>query len=328
MRPQETASAVETMIGNTPLVELRNVRDGLADGVRVFGKAEWMNPGGSVKDRAALAMIRRGEERGLLRPGMTLIDATSGNTGIAYAMLCAAKGYRCTLVIPANASHERRRMLSILGADLVLTDPLEGGTDEAQRVARLMAEAEPERYFYPDQYGNDANWRAHYQTTGLEIWRQTCGMATHFIAGLGTTGTFVGTSRRLKELNPDIVCISFQPDTPLHGLEGMKHLETARVPAIYDPSLADAREIVGTDQAYAMARRLAREEGLFVGISAAAAAVVALRVGARLHHGMVVTIFPDGGTRYMSDRFWEERSAPAATHAPKTPTLIQRHSHG
>ena len=299
------AGGLEELIGHTPLVELRRVRDGVHPDVRVFAKAEWFNPGGSVKDRAALAMIRRGEELGLLGTGRTLIDATSGNTGIAYAMICAARGYRCTLVIPSNASFERKRMLEIYGAELVFTDPLEGGTDEAQRVARAMAQAEPERYYYPDQYNNDANWQAHYATTAPEIWDQTAGEVTHFVAGLGTTGTFIGTARRLKELNPDVRCVAFGPDSPIHGLEGMKHLETARVPGIYDPTVADEVRQVSTDQAYRMARRIARDEGLLVGVSAAASVVAALDVAATLRRGTVVTILPDGGARYLSERLWE-----------------------
>lgn len=298
------ADSLDRMIGNTPLLELRRVRGDLPPHVRIVAKAEWLNPGGSVKDRAALAMIRRGEHLGMLGSGRTLIDATSGNTGIAYAMLCAARGYRCRLVVPANASRERKRLLAIYGADLVLSDPMEGGTDEAQRVARAIAEAEPELYYYPDQYNNPANWGAHYQTTGLEIWHQTGGTLTHFVAGLGTTGTFVGTSRRLKELNPDIRCIAFEPDSPLHGLEGMKHLPTARVPGIFDPTLADGHTTVTTEDAYEMARRLAREEGLFVGVSAAAAVVAAIRIGMELERGTVATVLPDGGARYMSDRLW------------------------
>jgi cysteine synthase B len=299
------------LIGNTPLIEIARVGD-----VCVLGKAEWFNPGGSVKDRAALAMIRAGEEHGLLTRGKTLIDATSGNTGIAYAMLCAARGYRCRLVIPANASAERKRILSIHGAELLFTDPLEGGTDEAQRVARSIARAEPDRYFYPDQYNNEANPRAHYESTAPEIWRDTGGAVTHFVAGLGTTGTFVGTSRRLKELNPDIHCVAFQPASPMHGLEGMKHLATACVPGIWDPAIADHHEQVDTEEAYAMARRLAREQGLFVGISAAASVVTALRVAAGVGRGVVVAILPDGGTRYMADRFWlAGEEPPRATQA-------------
>lgn len=299
------AGALERLIGNTPLVELRRITAGLAPGVRIYGKAEWMNPGGSVKDRAALAMIHKGEALGLLTPDRTLIDATSGNTGIAYAMLCAAKGYRCTLALPANASPERKKILAILGAELILTDPMEGGTDEAQRVVRELVRAEPDRYFHPDQYNNDANWRAHYETTAPEIWEQTGGNITHFVAGLGTTGTFTGTSRRLKELNPAIRCISFQPDSPMHGLEGMKHLPTARIPGIYDPSIADREEQVSTEAAYEMARRLAREEGIFVGVSAAAAVAVSLRIASELEQGCVVTVLCDGGTRYLGDRFWK-----------------------
>ncbi len=295
---------LEDQIGNTPLVELRRVTAGLAPGVKVYGKAEFLNPGGSVKDRAALAMIRQGEMLGILGPQRTLIDATSGNTGIAYAMLCAARGYRCTLALPANASSERKTMLSILGAELILTDPLEGGTDEAQRVVQKVVASSPERYFYPDQYNNEANWRAHYEGTASEIWDQTEGAITHFVAGLGTTGTFIGTSRRLQELRPGISCISFQPDSPLHGLEGMKHLPTARIPGIYDPAVASHQETISTEEAYAMARRLAREEGLFVGITAAAAVAVSLRIASELEHGRVVTVLPDGGGRYLGDRFW------------------------
>jgi S-sulfo-L-cysteine synthase (O-acetyl-L-serine-dependent) len=309
---------IESLIGNTPLIELRGVRDGLPERVRIFGKAEWLNPGGSVKDRAALAMIRDGERRGLLSPGKTLIDATSGNTGIAYAMLCAVRGYRCTLVIPSNASPERKRILAIYGAELMLTDPLEGGTDEAQRVAREIAAADPDRYFYPDQYNNAANPRAHYETTAPEIWRDTGGGVTHFVAGLGTTGTFVGTSRRLKELSPAVECIAFQPASPMHGLEGMKHLATACVPGIYDPAIADRHLAIDTEEAYAMARRLAREDGLFVGVSAAAAVAAALRVAADLKEGTIVTILPDGGARYMESRFWTAGAKDASEDADRS----------
>jgi len=295
-------------IGNTPLIDLEDGEDRLPPGVRVFGKAEWLNPGGSVKDRAALAMIRRGERQGLLTPDRTVIDATSGNTGIAYAMLCAERGYRCTLAMPGNASTERKRILAIYGAELILTDPLEGGTDEAQQVAKDLAERYPDRYFYPDQYNNPANWGAHYDTTGPEIWHGTEGRITHFVAGLGTTGTFVGTSRRLKKENPSVLCTAFQPDSPLHGLEGVKHLPTARVPGIYDPSLVDRHETVSTEEAYETARRLARRRGLLLGVSAAAAVVVALRIARQLERGTVVTILPDGGTRYLGERFWNIRS--------------------
>lgn len=295
---------IGSAVGATPLIELVRVRAGLPAGVRVLGKAEWMNPGGSVKDRAALAMIERGEASGALHPGVALIDATSGNTGIAFAMLCAARGYRCTLVVPANASLERRQTLERLGARLVLSDPMEGGTDEAQRVVRHMVDEEPDRWFHPDQYNNDANWQAHYRSTGAEIWQQTGGALTHFIAGLGTTGTFVGTSRRLKDFDPRVQCVAVQPDGPFHGLEGMKHLPTARVPGIYDPTLADLHATVATEEAHDMTRRLAREEGLFVGVSAAAAIVTALRVANTIERGTIVAILPDGGARYMSERFW------------------------
>lgn len=298
--------ALDALIGNTPLIELRAIGRDLPAGVRLLGKAEWMNPGGSVKDRAALAMMNDGEARGLLTPERTLIDATSGNTGIAYAMLCAARGYRCRLVIPANASPERKRILKSYGANLVLTDPMEGGTDEAQRIARNIVEADPDLFFYPDQYNNEANWRAHYRTTAPELWEQTGGGITHLVAGLGTTGTFVGTARRLKELNPNVRCVAVHPDSPLHGMEGLKHLETARIPGIYDASLADTHAVVTTEAAHEMARRLAREEGLFVGVSAAAAVVAALNIAGGLEHGALVAILPDGGARYLSERFWEE----------------------
>jgi cysteine synthase B len=248
-------------------------------------------------------MIRDGERRGLLAPGRTILDATSGNTGIAYAMIGAALGYRVTLCLPANANEERRRMLAIYDADLVLTDPAEG-TDGAIRRARELFAESPDRYFYPDQYSNPANWRAHYMTTAPEIWEQTNGRATHFVAALGTTGTFVGTGRRLRELDPAIRLVSVEPDGPFHGLEGMKHLESALVPAIYDPTVADEREEVSTEDAYEVARRLAREEGLFVGISAAAAVVASLRVARRAADAVVVTVLCDGGTRYLSERFW------------------------
>jgi S-sulfo-L-cysteine synthase (O-acetyl-L-serine-dependent) len=291
-------------IGNTPLVRL--VRVGAATpGVELYGKAEWLNPGGSVKDRPALAMVLDGERSGRLTPDRTILDATSGNTGIAYAMIGAARGYRVTLCVPANASEERKRILRAYGAEVVATDPAEG-TDGAIRRARELYAASPDRYFYPDQYNNPANWLAHYHTTGPEIWAQTQGRVTHFVAALGTTGTFVGVGRRLRELNPAIRLVSVEPDGPFHGLEGMKHLETAIVPGIYDASLADERIGASTEAAYAMARRLAREEGIFVGISAAAAVSASLAVALQAPGAVVVTILCDGGTRYLGDRFWFE----------------------
>ena len=293
------------VVGNTPLLRLTRSAKDLPPGVAVFAKAEYFNPGGSVKDRAALNMIETGERDGRLTPGKTILDATSGNTGIAYAWIGAAKGYPVTLCLPSNASPERKKILSAYGAELILTDP-RSGTDGAQIKAKEIAAASPERYFYPDQYNNDANWRSHFEETGPEIWRDTDGRVTHFVAGLGTTGTFVGTGRFLKQCDPNIQIISMQPATPLHGLEGMKHLETAIVPGIYDPSLADREVTVETEDAYAMCKCLAREEGLFVGISAAANVLAALRIAKELKEGVVVTILCDSGDKYLSESFWED----------------------
>jgi cysteine synthase B len=303
------ARSVTDLIGNTPLLALRKVAAHVAP-VQVYAKAEWYNPGGSVKDRAALSMIRDGERRGALTPDKIILDATSGNTGIAYAMIAAERGYRVTLCLPKNASVERKQTLLAYGAELVLTDPGEG-TDGAQRMAKRMVAEHPERYFYPDQYNNDANWRAHYETTGREIWEQTGGAVTHFVAGLGTTGTFMGTTRRLKEYDAGVQCISMQPDGPLHGLEGMKHMPTAMVPGIYDPSLADAEVAVDTDDAHAAVLRLARTEGLLVGPSAGANLVAAVRLAERLkaegqRDAVVVTIFCDSAAKYLNDRWWAE----------------------
>ena len=273
----------------------------------MYAKCEHLNPGGSVKDRAALRMIEAGVRTGALSPGKTILDATSGNTGIAYAMIGAAMGYAVAVCLPKNASHERKRILRILGCQIIETDPL-AGTDGAQREAKRLAAAHPDRYFYPDQYNNDENWRAHFSGTAEEIWEQSNGRITHFVAGLGTSGTFVGTTRRLKELKPSIRCVSMQPDSPLHGLEGMKHMETAIVPGIYDPNLADEQVEVGTLEAQEMARRLAREEGLFVGVSAGANVFAAVRLAQAVPAGsVVVTVLCDAGSRYMSDAFWEER---------------------
>lgn len=295
-------------IGRTPLVRLERVAAGVPAGVEVYAKAEHLNPGGSVKDRAARAMILAGERAGLLTAGKTILDATSGNTGIAYAMLGAARGYPVMLCLPKNASFERKRILRLYGAQLVETDPTEA-TDGAQRRARSLAEAEPEKYFYPDQYNNDANWRAHYEETAPEILEQTNGHITHFVAGLGTSGTFVGVARRLKESNEKIRVVSMQPDSPFHGLEGMKHMETALVPGIYDPALADENVEVSTEDAQEMTRRLAREEGLLVGISSGANVFAALRLARGLAPGaVVVTVLCDGGGRYLSENFWEEKS--------------------
>jgi len=290
------------LIGRTPLVRLTHF-ERLTPGVELYAKAEWQNPGGSVKDRAAARMILDGEARGALRPGLTIVDATSGNTGIAYAMVGAARGYKVKLFLPENASPERKLILRAFGAELVLTDPLEG-TDGAIREVRRTVAEQPGDYFYPDQYSNDFNWRAHFETTGPEIIEQTGGRLTHFIAGLGTSGTFMGTGRALRQFNPAIRLISFQPEGPFHGLEGLKHMETAIVPAIYDPSLADEDLRVSTEAAHTMVRRLAREEGLLVGISSGAALVAALQVAGRLDEGVVVTVFPDGAEKYLSETFW------------------------
>lgn len=291
--------SIESSIGDTPLIHLRSVTRGLPAGVEVLAKAEHLNPGGSVKDRPALAMILDGEHNRKLKVGMTILDATSGNTGIAYAMIGATCGYRVTVCLPKNASMQRKRILRSFGVDVVETDPLLS-TDGAQLVARKMFEKEPEKYFYPDQYNNDANWRAHYEGTAPEIWDQTEGLITHFLAGLGTSGTFVGTVRKLKELNPTIRAISMQPDSPLHGLEGLKHMETAMVPGIYDAGLADENVEVTTEDAQAMVQQLAQEEGLLVGPSSGANVFAALRLAQTLPGGsVVVTILCDGGERYV-----------------------------
>lgn len=291
--------AIESNIGNTPLIRLRQLTRGLPAGVQVLVKAEHLNPGGSVKDRPALSMILDGERNGRLRPGMTILDATSGNTGIAYAMIGAARGYPVTICLPKNASVQRKRILGSFGVEIIETDPLMS-TDGAQLVAREMFQKSPEKYFYPDQYNNPANWLAHYEGTAEEIWEQSEGRITHFIAGLGTSGTFVGTVRRLKELNPMLRSISMQPDSPLHGLEGLKHMATAMVPGIYDPSLADENVEVATEDAQEMAQLLAREEGLLVGPSSGANVFAALRIAIGLSRdSVVVTILCDVGERYI-----------------------------
>ncbi len=306
-RPQTAPAAavrLEELIGNTPLLRLDRAAaaHGVAPGVSLLAKAEWTNPGGSVKDRAALNIIRAAERAGGLRPGMTLLDATSGNTGIAYAMLGAARGYRVKLAVPENVSPERVAILRAYGAELILTDPLEG-SDGAIREARRLAAADP-TVFYADQYNNPANWQAHYLTTAEEIWRQTGGAISHFVAGVGTSGTFTGVTRRLRELNPEVVCYAAQPDGPFNGLEGWKHMATAIVPGIYDEHLADGNLSVRTEDAYAMARFLARNEGLLVGVSSAAAVAAALQVATGLDEGVVVTILPDSGFKYLSEGFW------------------------
>lgn len=293
-------------VGQTPLLALRTLGRDIPAGVEVWAKAEHLNPGGSVKDRAALSMIQEGIRSGKLRPGKILLDATSGNTGIAYAMIGAALGFPVTVCLPKNASAERKRLLRIYGATFIETDPLQA-TDGAQLKAKELADEFPEKYFYPDQYNNDANWRAHYHTTAPEIFEQTQGRITHFVAGMGTTGTFVGTTRRLKELKPSLRAVSMQPLSPMHGLEGMKHLATALVPGIYDPSLADEQVEVATEEAHETTRRLAREEGLFVGPSSGGNVYAALQLARKLPSGsLVVTILCDSGSRYLSDPFWKE----------------------
>ncbi|MCI0720028.1 MAG: cysteine synthase family protein [Acidobacteria bacterium] len=290
-------------IGNTPLVRLARIgRD--CPGVELYAKAEYFNPGGSVKDRPALNMILEGEASGKLTPDKILLDATSGNTGIAYAMIGAIKGIRVRLAMPENVTPERKRILLAYGAELVQTSGREGSDGAIRMAKKLYAEA-PDRYFYPDQYGNPANWQAHYQTTAVEIYQQTAKRITHFVAGLGTSGTFVGISRRLRELDSKIRLISMQPDSPMHGLEGMKHMATSIVPPIYDDRLADDQLEVSTEAAQEMVRRLASQEGLLVGISAGANVEAALQVAKALEEGVVVTVLCDGGMKYLNERFWE-----------------------
>ena len=292
------------LIGNTLLVRLGSLgRE--RPGVEIYAKAEWANPGGSVKDRAALNIVLSAERAGLMTKAKVLIDSTSGNTGIAYAMICAARGYRLKLCVPANVSVERKQVLAAYGAEIVYTDPMEGSDGALREVRRRVAE-QPDLYFYANQYDNPANWRAHYQTTGEEIWRQTASRVTHFVAGLGTSGTFMGASRRLRELNPSVRCVSFEPDSPLHGLEGLKHMASAIKPAIYDPAVADENLAIATEDAYAMTLRLAREEGLLVGPSGGAAMVAARKVASEINRGVIVTIFPDSGDKYLGERFWNE----------------------
>ncbi|WP_103020021.1 PLP-dependent cysteine synthase family protein [Salinibacter altiplanensis] len=299
------ASSLVDDIGQTPLLRLDHMAADLPESVAVYGKAEHLNPGGSVKDRPALRMIEAGLDAGAFHPNQTLIDATSGNTGIAYAMIGAAKGLDVALALPENASAERKKVLRAYGAELVLTDPM-AGTDGAQRRVKEIVEAHPDRYFYPDQYNNDANWRAHYDGTGTEILEQTDGQVSHFVTGLGTTGTFTGVTRRLKAHDPSIQCVAVEPATALHGLEGLKHMETAIVPGIYAPDLADARRTCTTEAAVDMTRRLAQEAGLLVGPSAGANVTAALDAARSLDAGTVVTILCDTGTRYLSDDFWTE----------------------
>jgi cysteine synthase B len=301
---QQVTDVVD-LIGYTPLVRLHKVARHLPSTVEIYGKAEWFNPGGSVKDRPAWNMIRTALERGDLTPGKRLLDATSGNTGIAYAMIGAALGFGVTLCVPANVGKERLQILRAYGAEVLLTNPSES-SDGAIQAAQALYAQHPALYYYADQYNNNANWQAHYETTAEEIWHQTEGRITHFVAGLGTSGTFVGNARRLKEYHPDIRLISFQPDSPLHAIEGLKFMETAIVPGIYDSTLADEERVIGTEEAQKMVRRMAREEGLMVGVSAGAAVACALKVAQGLDEGVVVTILCDGAEKYLSEPFWEE----------------------
>jgi S-sulfo-L-cysteine synthase (O-acetyl-L-serine-dependent) len=295
------AGTIEAHIGNTPLLRLRLLQPELSAGVQIFAKAEHLNPGGSVKDRAALSMILEGERSGRLKPGMTILDATSGNTGIAYAMIGASRGYRVKVCLPKNAGPARKRILGSYGVEIIETDPMLS-TDGAQLIAREIFAGDPEKYFYPDQYNNDANWLAHYETTANEIWEQTSGTVTHFVTGLGTSGTFVGVTRRLRELNPQLKAFAVQPDSPLHGLEGLKHMATAITPGIFDESLVTETLAVATEDALLMTSKLAREEGLLVGPSSGANVFAAWRVAASLREpAVVVTVLCDGGERYLND---------------------------
>jgi cysteine synthase B len=300
-------------IGNTPLINLERLTAHMP-GVHIVGKAEWANPGGSVKDRAAAAIVMDAEKRGLLQfhqrtPGRGLLDATSGNTGIAYAMLGAALGFPVTLCVPSNVSPERKHILDAYGANVIWTDPADGSDGAIRKVRELVA-AQPGRYFYADQYSNDQNWLAHYRTTANEIWQQTDGQITHFVAGLGTSGTFMGTTRRLKELNPKIQCISMQPDSPFNGFEGLKHMATAIVPPIYDAHLADVSMLMETERAYIMAKELGRKDGILVGVSAAGAVAASLQIAEQEHkagrEAVIVTILCDSADKYLSERFWRE----------------------
>lgn len=297
-------------VGDTPLIPLRRLTRGISERIQIFAKLEWFNPGGSVKDRPAIRMIREAERSGLLKPGKVILDATSGNTGIAYAWIGAKLGYKVRLAVAGNINTERKKVLLAYGADLIFTDPLEG-SDGAIRKAREMYQQSPELYFYADQYNNEENWKAHYETTGQEIWDETEGTVTHFIAGLGTSGTFRGTGTRLRDFNHGIKLISVQPNSPLHGLEGLKHMETSIVPGIYDPDLADENLFISTEEAQDLVIRAAREEGLLIGVSGGANTAASLRIGGHLYEAgekaVLVTVIPDSGERYLSERFWEEK---------------------
>jgi S-sulfo-L-cysteine synthase (O-acetyl-L-serine-dependent) len=302
--PSRASSSIVDLIGNTPLIRLRQFEAELRN-VELYAKAEWKNPGGSVKDRPAARMIADGERAGKLTRDKIILDATSGNTGIAYAMIGAARGFRVRLCMPSNVTPERKKVLRAFGAEVVFTNAMDG-SDGAIIKAREMYAADPDRYFYPDQYNNESNWRAHFDTTGPEIVEQTGGRITHFVAGLGTSGTFVGVGRRLRQAKPSTKLISVQPDSPLHGLEGLKHMDSAIVPGIYDPTLADQDLRVGTEEAFEITRQLARKEGLLVGISSGANLAGALRVAANVSDAVIVVIFCDAGDKYLSERFWDE----------------------
>ncbi len=314
-RPLVTVDNPLALIGNTPLLRLTKVEEWLGKkGVEIYAKAEWFNPGGSVKDRPALWMIQDGERQGLLTPEKIILDSTSGNTGIAYALIGAVKGYRVKLVVPANASAERKRILASYGAEVIYSDPLKG-SDGAIELAHKIYRQKPNAYFMPDQYNNPANPKAHYETTGLEIWEQTQGRITHFVAGIGTSGTLMGTGRRLREFSPDVKVIAVEPDSGFHGIEGLKHMPTAIQPGIYDPDFHDEKISVRTEDAYEAMRWLAKESGLLVGQSGGAALVGVIVLAKRLKEGIIVTVFPDSGDRYLSTRVWD---APAP---PKLPNL-------
>lgn len=299
-----------SLIGNTPLLRLIKVEESLGkERVEIYAKAEWFNPGGSVKDRPALWMILDGERRGLLTSDKTILDSTSGNTGIAYALIGAVKGYRVKLVVPANASEERKQILAAYGAEVIYSDSFKG-SDGAIELAHRIYEEDPDAYFMPDQYNNPANPQAHYETTGVEIWEQTGGRITYFVAGIGTSGTLMGAGRRLKKLNPDIKVIAIEPDSSFHGIEGLKHVETAIKPGIYDPHFHDAKISVSTEDAYEAVKWLAKECGLLVGLSSGAALVGVIEVAKRIRGGVIVTVFPDSGDRYLSYRIWESKGTP------------------
>lgn len=301
----KSGQTVFDMVGETPLLRLPSIEREL-NGVELYAKAEYFNPTGSVKDRAAKAMILDGIARGALTHDKTIIDATSGNTGIAYAALGTALGYKVALCLPANATEERKKLMRLYGAEIIETDPLESSDGAYNECRRLVAE-HPEQYFYPDQYNNDANWKAHFEGTAVEIWEQTAHRVTHFVAGTGTSGTFMGTSRGLKHLNPEIKSVLMQPDSPFHGLEGMKHMASTIKPGIFDDSIADIKLEVSTDEAYAMTRRLVREEAVLVGISSGANVAAALKLAKTLPPGsVIVTVLSDNGNRYLSEEFWEE----------------------